>query len=169
MRLPVALAERACAVFAAMNHAYQQTERWPSVGQLKALCDLSEDEIKTIRNYYQATHSLDATRDAEEDDGLALMARMKQQEFALPLDELIDRNLHQYLDRAVATLPEKQATILNMRFGLRNYPEMTLQVIADQLQVSRERVRQIQNEALNKLKHQFGCDLELFLDVKDSY
>ena len=169
VRLPVALAERACAVFEAMRKAYLQTERWPSIEQLKVLCDLSEDEIKTIRNYYQATHSLDAVGDTEEDEGQALMDRMKQQQFAQPLDELIDRNLGQYLDQVVATLPEKEAAILNMRFGLKNHTEMTLQAIADQLQVSRERVRQIQNEALKKLKNQFGYDLMLFLEPNDSY
>ncbi|MDP1667105.1 MAG: sigma-70 family RNA polymerase sigma factor [Methylobacter sp.] len=169
VRLPVALAERACAVFEAMRNAYLQTERWPSIEQLKVLCDLSEGEIKTIRSYYQATHSLDAAVDTEEDEGQALMARMKQQQFALPLDELIDHNLGQYLDQVVATLPEKEAAILNMRFGLKNHTEMTLQAIADQLQVSRERVRQIQNEALKKLKNQFGYDLMLFLEPNDSY
>lgn len=167
VRLPVALAEKASAVFEAMRKAYLQTERWPSVEQLKTLCDLSEDEIKTIRSYYQATHSLDAETD--ENEGLALMERMKQQQFALPLDDLIERNLGQYLDQAVSTLPEKEAAILSMRFGLKNQAEMTLQAVADQLQVSRERVRQIQNEALKKLKNQFGCDLMLFLEPNDSY
>lgn len=167
VRLPVALAEKASAVFEAMRKAYLQTERWPSVEQLKTLCDLSEDEIKTIRSYYQATHSLD--EETGENEGLALMERMKQQQFALPLDDLIERNLGQYLDQAVSTLPEKEAAILSMRFGLKNQAEMTLQAVADQLQVSRERVRQIQNEALKKLKNQFGCDLMLFLEPNDSY
>lgn len=167
VRLPVALAERACAVFEAMRSAYLQTERWPSVEQLKVLCDLSEDEIKTIRNYYQATHSLDM--EIGDDEGLKLMARMQQHQFALPLDNLIDRNLNQYLNQVVATLPEKEAAILNMRFGLKNHSEMTLQAVADQLLVSRERVRQIQKEALNKLKTQFGYDLMLFLESNDNY
>ncbi len=167
VRLPVSLAEKASGVFEAMRSTYMKTERWPSVEQLKTLCDLSEDEIKTIRNYYQATHSLD--EETGEDEGLALMERMKQQQFALPLDDLIDRNLGHYLDQAVAALPEKEAAILNMRFGLKNHTEMTLQAIADQLQVSRERVRQIQNEALKKLKNQFGFDLMLFLEPNDSY
>ncbi|MGZ5056958.1 MAG: sigma-70 family RNA polymerase sigma factor [Methylobacter sp.] len=167
VRLPVALAEKACVVFEAMRVTYLQTERWPSVEQLKKLCDLSEDEIKTIRSYYQATHSLDDRGD--EDDGLALMERMQQQQFAQPLDELTGCNLSQYLNQVVATLPEKEAAILNMRFGLKNHAEMTLQAVADRLQVSRERVRQIQNDALKKLKNQFGCDLLLFLEANDSY
>jgi RNA polymerase primary sigma factor len=169
VRLPVGLAEKASVVFEAMRIGYLQTERWPGVEQLKLLCDLSEDEIKIIRNYYQATHSLDETRENEDDEGQTLMARMKQQQFLLPIDELIATNLSQYLDKVVATLPEKEAAILNMRFGLKNQSETTLQVIADQLQVSRERVRQIQNQALIKLKKQFGCDLKLFLEPNESF
>lgn len=166
VRLPVALAEKASVVFEAMRNCYLKTERWPSVAELKACCDLSEQEIKTISSYYQSTHSLDATI-GDEDDGLDLMAKMQQHQFSLPLDELIDNDLAQYVDKAVASLPEKQAAILTMRFGLRDHTEMTLQAVADQLHVTRERVRQIQNEALKKLKQQFGFDLMLFLEPKD--
>lgn len=166
VRLPVALAEKASVVFEAMRICYLKTERWPSVAELKACCDLTEQEIKTISSYYQSTHSLDATI-GDEDDGLDLMAKMQQHQFSLPLDELIDNDLAQYVDKAVASLPEKQAAILTMRFGLRDHTEMTLQAVADQLHVTRERVRQIQNEALKKLKQQFGFDLMLFLEPKD--
>lgn len=166
VRLPVALAEKAAIVFDAMRTCYLKTERWPSIAELKACCDLSEQEIKTISSYYQATHSLDAAI-GDEDDNLDLMAKMHQNQFSLPLDELIDKDLAQYVDKAVASLPEKHAAILTMRFGLRDHTEMTLQAVADQLHVTRERVRQIQNEALKKLKQQFGFDLMLFLEPKD--
>ncbi|MDX8127595.1 sigma-70 family RNA polymerase sigma factor [Methylomonas sp. EFPC1] len=166
VRLPVALAEKAATVFEAMRSCYLRYERWPSIAELKLACDLSEQEIKTISSYYQATHSLDASI-GDDDDNLELMAKMQQHQFSLPLDELIDQDLAQYVDKAVASLPEKQAAILTMRFGLRDHTEMTLQAVADQLHVTRERVRQIQNEALKKLKQQFGFDLMLFLEPKD--
>jgi RNA polymerase primary sigma factor len=166
VRLPVALAEKAATVFEAMRSCYLRYERWPSIAELKLACDLSEQEIKTISSYYQATHSLDAAI-GDDDDNLELMAKMQQHQFSLPLDELIDQDLAQYVDKAVASLPEKQAAILTMRFGLRDHTEMTLQAVADQLHVTRERVRQIQNEALKKLKQQFGFDLMLFLEPKD--
>lgn len=166
VRLPVALAEKASAVFEVMRNYYLKNERWPSLTELKANCDLSEQELKTLSSYYQATHSLDAPV-GDEEDGLDLMAKMQQHQFSLPLDELIDQDLAQYVDKAVASLPEKQAAILTMRFGLRDHTEMTLQAVADQLHVTRERVRQIQNEALKKLKQQFGFDLMLFLEPRD--
>ncbi len=166
VRLPVALAEKSATVFEAMRNCYLKYERWPNLAELKAACDLSEQDIKTISSYYQATHSLDAAI-GDDDDNLELMAKMQQHQFSLPLDELIDQDLAQYVDKAVASLPEKQAAILTMRFGLRDQTEMTLQAVADQLHVTRERVRQIQNEALKKLKQQFGFDLMLFLEPKD--
>lgn len=169
VRLPMALAEKAGTVFEAMRQHYLLTERWPTIDQLKQQCDMSEDEIKTIHSYYQATHSLDAVDENDGENTQALMERMQQQQFAEPLNELIDRNLSQYLNKAVATLPDKEATIINMRFGLKNHSEMTLQGVADHLHVTRERVRQLQNQALQKLKHQFGFDLQLFLEPNDSY
>ena len=166
VRLPIALAEKASAVFDAMRICYLESNRWPSAMELEAQCKLAPDEIKIISSYYQATHSLDAAI-SEENDDQTLMATLKQQQFALPLNELIDRNLSLYLDTVVSGLPEKEATILTMRFGLKNHTEMTLQAIADQLNVTRERVRQIQNQALQKLKQQFGHDLAPFLEAND--
>jgi len=165
--LPVALAEKSSPVFEAMRLSYLKHERWPTLAELKACCDLSEQEIKTISSYYQATYVQDASND-EEDDGMSVMERMQQRQFTQPLGELIETDLVSYMSKAVASLPEKQATILAMRFGLKNHTEMTLQAVADQLQVTRERVRQIQNEALQKLRQQFGFDLMLFLEPNDT-
>lgn len=165
--LPVALAEKSSGIFDVMRKCLIQNERWPTLAELKACSELSEQEIKTIRNYYQSMYVTDAGSD-EENDAMSMMENMQQQQFSQPLDDLIGSDLATYMDKAVATLTEKQAIILSMRFGLKNHTEMTLQAVADQLQVTRERVRQIQNEALGKLKQQFGFDLILFLEPNDS-
>ena len=164
VRLPIALAERASVIFEIMRNCYLEHNRWPTLLELKAKCDMSMDDIKTISRYYQATHSLDSS-ESDDDDSYTLMASLPQSQFAQPLDDLIQNNLNLYIDQIVGSLSDKEATILNMRFGLRNQHEMTLQAIADQLHVTRERVRQIQNDALKKLKQQFGCDLLPFLEV----
>ena len=166
VRLPVALAEKASGVFEAMRHCYLENNRWPSVTELKNHCGLSIEEIKTISNYYQSTHSLDAALSDDTDD-LCLLDKLQQHQYALPLDALIDQNLNHYIEQLLTDLPEKEATIITMRFGLRNHTEMTLQAIADQLHLTRERVRQIQNQALQKLKQQFGYDLMPFLEPND--
>lgn len=167
VRLPLPLAEKAASVFEAMRGWYLQHERWPSHEELKTVCDLPEQDIKTISSYYQATYSPDAEAYHAE-DSQPLMEQMAQHQFNLPLDELVDSDLSEFLVKAVATLSETQGAILKMRFGLQNRGEMTLQAVADQMHVTRERVRQIQNDALKKLKQQFGYDLLPFLDASDS-
>ncbi len=166
--LPVALAEKSAPVFETMREYFLQNERWPSLAELKRCCDLTEQEIITIGKYYQSTYVMDNAANDDEEDGMSVMEKMQQQQFSMPLDDVIGSDLADYMHKAVATLPEKQAAILSMRFGLRNHTEMTLQAVADQLQVTRERVRQIQNEALGKLKQQFGFDLILFLEPNDT-
>ena len=96
------------------------------------------------------------------------MDTLIQQQFLSPLNDLINSNLSLFIAHIIASLPEKEAAILNMRFGLKNHSEMTLQAIADQLQVTRERVRQIQNQALQTLKQQFGYELSPFLESNDN-
>lgn len=173
VHLPIAVAEKSGKVLEAMRNFFLVNQRWPSQQQLLTSlqdCDgMSEDEIKAIHRYHQAQYSLDASYQSEEGDGLELMTRMRQQQFALPLDELIERDFSRYLTDAVDSLPPKEADIINMRFGLKNHTEMTLQAVADQLQVTRERVRQIQNRALDKLRQRFGFDLMPFLETNDGY
>ncbi|MDD1622114.1 MAG: hypothetical protein LUQ11_11600 [Methylococcaceae bacterium] len=107
--------------------------------------DLFGLRLLPVVNYYQATHSQDAAVDNDEDSH-QLMEQMAQHQFSLPMDELIDKELAAFLVKAVASLLEKQAAILTMRFGLKDQGEMALQAVADQLHVTRERVRQIQND-----------------------
>ncbi|MDD4913751.1 MAG: RNA polymerase sigma factor RpoD/SigA [Methylococcales bacterium] len=167
VHLPMALAEKATVVYEIMRNGYLENNRWPSLAEIKSRCSLSMEEIKTVSSYYQSTHALDAQPSADNGEQ-SLLDTLKQQQFLLPLNELINTNLSLFVASVVASLPEKEATILNMRFGLKNHSEMTLQAIADQLHVTRERVRQIQNQALHKLKQQFGYELSPFLESNDN-
>lgn len=167
VRLPVALAEKAVIVFEIMRISYQELNRWPTQAEIQGRCNLSAEEIKTISSYYQSTHSLDSSLSEDYDD-LSLLDTLKQQQFELPLNDLINKDLSQHLATIIAGLSDKEAAIINMRFGLKNHTEMTLQAVAEQLDITRERVRQIQNKALNKIKQQFGCDLLPFLEANDS-
>jgi RNA polymerase primary sigma factor len=163
----VALAERAWVVFDLMRSCYLENNRWPTEAEIQSQCSLSAEEIRTISNYYQDTHSLDAGL-SEDNPEQTLMDTLSQQQFVQPLNELISNNLNLFVTQVVATLTEKEAAILNMRFGLKNHSAMTLQAIADHLHVTRERVRQIQNQALYKLKQQFGYELLPFLEANDN-
>jgi RNA polymerase primary sigma factor len=166
VHLPVGLAEKAPAVNEILRNSYLENNRWPSAAEIKIQCNLSIDEIKLISSYFLSNQSLDAAL-SEDNAEQTFMDTLKQQQFPLPLNDLINNNLKLFVGHIITSLPEKEAAILNMRFGLKNHSEMTLQAIADQLHVTRERVRQIQNQALQTLKQQFGYELLPFLESND--
>ena len=72
-----------------------------------------------------------------------------------PDDELITGSLRKEIERSLATLGEREADILRYYFGLNGYPPYTLEEIGDEFGLTRERVRQIKEKAIKKLKNQY--------------
>lgn len=163
VRLPYNIAAKAAAVFETMNDYLVKHNRWPTNRQLAEICRLPEEEIKAIVENYQPTVSLDNNINDDEDMPVVVES-MEQHHFPQPINILAGNALKNCLRKAVETLPEREADILNCRFGLDSDTEMTLQDIADRMCLTRERVRQIQNSALLKLKNKFSADLVDFLE-----
>ncbi|KXS41358.1 MAG: RNA polymerase primary sigma factor, partial [Candidatus Frackibacter sp. T328-2] len=70
-----------------------------------------------------------------------------------PVKGVSDQFLKEDLKQALAQLTDREAEIIKLRFGLEDSWERTLKEIGDKFQLSRERIRQIQNEALSRLRH----------------
>jgi len=164
VRLPYNIAAKASAVFEIMNNCLTQNNKWPSTRELAELCELSEAEVQAIVNNYQSVISLDSNINDDEDMP-EVITTLEQHHFPQPLNSLVSSSLKTYLHKAVGTLPEREADIISCRFGLNSDHEMTLQDIADKMSLTRERVRQIQNSALLKLKNNFSGELVDFLEM----
>ncbi len=164
VRLPYNIAAKAASLFEVMNDWLVKNNRWPSVEELAGVSDLPADEIKAIIENYQPTISLNSSYNSEEDDQPEIITTLEQNHFPQPLNDLANNTLQDFLRKAVKTLPDREAEIINCRFGLDNHYEMTLQDIADKMSLTRERVRQIQNIALAKLKNNFSGELSDFLE-----
>ena len=67
----------------------------------------------------------------------------------------MDGSLRQEIERSLATLGEREAEILRYYFGLKGYQPHTLEEIGDEFGLTRERVRQIKEKAIKKLKNQY--------------
>ncbi|WP_305906882.1 sigma-70 family RNA polymerase sigma factor [Methylomarinum sp. Ch1-1] len=168
VRLPFGLAEKAPTIFEIMRNSYIEENRWPTIIELKAKCDLSEEEIKTIISFYQASLTVSSVQNDEE-DSQDVINSLQQHQFPEPLDKLEGQSLNQYLSLAIDSLPKREADILRLRFGLKNHHEMTLQAVAEQMQLTRERIRQIQNNALETLKQNFGFELKMYLTTHEGH
>jgi len=90
-----------------------------------------------------------------------------------PEYQLEDENLMSVLNEWLEQLPEKQREVLVRRFGLLNHQEETLEQVGREIGLTRERVRQIQVDALRRLgdvlrKHGLSSDV-LFADIQENY
>ncbi|MDY6456807.1 sigma-70 family RNA polymerase sigma factor [Acinetobacter faecalis] len=73
--------------------------------------------------------------------------------FSSPEDEILAADLRRAIYKLLADLDERQAKILELRFGLKDDNDLTLEEVGSQFNVTRERIRQIEAKALNKLRH----------------
>ena len=75
-----------------------------------------------------------------------------------PEDELVEHDNLAHVMRQLETMDQREATVLRLRFGLQDNEPRTLKEIGEKLGLTRERVRQIETEALGKLAESLGDD-----------
>ena len=163
IRIPINLAPKAPAVFQMLDTRMSETSRLPGVTELAVLCSLSEVEVSTILEFYRPTISLDGDN-KDDNEAATIVDVLEQNQFPSAIKSLSDSTLKDRLHVAINSLSEKEAKVIRCRYGLENHTEMTLQDIANTLDVTRERVRQIQNSGLKKLQRKFGGQLVAFLE-----
>jgi len=133
--------------------ALQLTEklgRQPTDAELAEEMELDEKTISRWRRASKSTASLNAP--IEEGETKELQERVADESAKSPLQELLEKQLPGELAHYMEALDERERFILSKRFDLDGEGKMTLEEVGEQLNVTRERVRQIQNEALVKLR-----------------
>jgi RNA polymerase primary sigma factor len=130
----------------------QELGREPTVEELADELDLSEEEVQRTLAISQTHLSLDAPLTPGEDN--RLLDYLPDQFSAGPDDETYERALASTVEEALGTLKEREAKVLRLYFGLDDGKDpMTLEEIGALLGITRERVRQIKEKALVRLRH----------------
>ncbi|MEQ1636184.1 MAG: RNA polymerase sigma factor RpoD/SigA [Methylococcales bacterium] len=162
VRLPFGQMANISRIYRAKDTFYLKTGRDMSVAELAQQTELSETEINTLIRIAQTATSLD-TPVGDDENAMTLADFLEQQVFNEPLNKIAERELSQAVQNAVKGLSDKEAKVICCRFGINSANEMTLEEIGHELNLTRERVRQIQVTAIKKLKQQFGSELVNFL------
>ena len=128
----------------------QKLERKPTVKEIAAEMDMSEDKVEQLMGLNSRTVSTDAPLDDEEDANFldVFVAADEEQTDARVEQESTSKAIRNSLDM----LSEKERTIICMYFGLGTSREYSLEEIAMKLDISRERTRQIRDRALKRLR-----------------
>ena len=138
-----------------INKAYakleQEFEREPNYDEIADMLECSETEVKeSIKNSGRHV-SMDAPLVQDEDNNMYDVLR--NDEGPTPETELLYDSLRKEIDRAVSTLTPREADVVRLYFGLNGGHPMTLEEIGEKFDLTRERVRQIKEKAIRRLKH----------------
>jgi RNA polymerase primary sigma factor len=95
-----------------------------------------------------------------DDDGMMLDNVLTDDRSRAPEDALIESDDLERIFQRLDQLDDREAAVVRMRFGLEPYTPMTLREVGEHLGLTRERVRQLENQALEKLACEFGQDLD---------
>lgn len=149
-------------LFRAKEELLAKTGTEPSIKELAEHLNLSEIEISTLLFVSQTALPLENFSD-DEDESFAPIDVLEQEVYQTPFKQMAKAELDTWLTIAMQTLNDREKKVLYEHFGLNSEEEMTLQEIGSTLNISRERVRQIQAMAFNKMKLNYGEQLFSFL------
>jgi RNA polymerase primary sigma factor len=150
VRMPVHVSESMGRLKRVANHLRKDLEREPTAQELADALQLSVEKIRTMQASAKPMLSLETPIA----DGQSRLADfIPDRTFISPVTAAIDEELHEYLNACLKALTPREDYILRARFGLGHGEVRTLEEIGKELKLSRERVRQIEARALEKLRH----------------
>ncbi len=125
--------------------------REPSPDEIARELDLSEMEVSDTLKISNSHLSLDAPFSVSEDNSLI---DILEDEFQpAPDEELLDQSLKLEIEKALDTLTPREAEVISLYFGLNHEKALTLEEIGARFSLTRERVRQIKEKAIRRLRH----------------
>ena len=136
-----------------INRKYLQEEgKEPDVSIIAKEVGLSVDKVKQVIKITKEPISLEAPIANEEDGKFGDFVEDKTS--LSPIDQILKSDLREQIDDVLSQLNEREKAVISMRFGLlEDESDRTLEEIGKALNVTRERVRQIESSAIKKLKH----------------
>lgn len=129
----------------------QEFEREPNAEEIAEALDITESEVKESMKNAGRHVSMDAPLIQDEDNNMYDV--LKSDEVITPETELLYESLRKEIDRAISTLTPREADVVRLYFGLNGSHPMTLEEIGEKFDLTRERVRQIKEKAIRRLKH----------------
>lgn len=160
IKIPHYLVEKRTKIFELKNKIMEETGAEPLPEVIAEELDINPDGVREILYSNSSVHSLDLPISTEDS---ATHADFIQDEDATSQDDLIDRfQKIRILNESLNILDNREITVLKMRFGLDNSKVYTLDEIGIKFDLTRERIRQIEKTAINKIRQSdFGKQLLL--------
>jgi RNA polymerase primary sigma factor len=151
IRLPVHVVDKVAHIRKAELKLRELFDREPTDDEVAEAVGLNPRRVREYREAARAPVPLDAPL-GNDDDSAQVSEIVADTNAAAPFDQLVKQTDTALVKDLFATLPPRERAILSMRFGLEDDAPKTLEEIGQHFRVTRERIRQIQNEALQRLR-----------------
>lgn len=149
IRLPIHVTEKLNKIKKVQRHLFQKLGRTATIAELAVELELTPTQIREYLAWSQQPISLDVRLGDHQDTELS---ELLEDTGRTPEDYAIDSSLQVDLQQMMSSLTPQQHQILTLRFGLQDTQPHTLAQLGNLLNMSRERVRQIEREAITKLR-----------------
>jgi len=150
IRLPVHVAEDVSRYTRVVRTLMQRLKREPYLSEISAALRTSEQKVRALSQVTREVYSLDAPITADGDDTLKDVIVDEHSESPESLSDSMNRRRR--LEQWVDSLPDMERKVIGMRYGLREETAQTLASIGKQFNLTRERVRQIEKNAIRRMK-----------------
>ena len=151
IRLPVHMAEAVSTLARVQRQLLQDLGREPTPDELAAGLDMTPEKLIEVQKYAREPISLHAPLGEDGDSELGDL--IEDSEAIQPAEAASSTLLQEQLHAVLGTLPEREADVVSMRFGLTGGQPKTLDEIGKAYGVTRERIRQIESKAMSKLRN----------------
>ena len=150
IRVPVHMGDKISKMFRMQNDLKQSLERDPSIEELADALDEAPEKVQYMMKVARRPLSLEMPTTKEGDAVLGDF--VEDLETPLPDDTATKHLLKEHLEEVMEALPSREVRILRLRYGVPDGKSHTLQEVGEKVGVSRERVRQIEAQALRRLR-----------------
>lgn len=153
VRLPLNRISSINKISKAIPFLEQQLEREPTNSEIAKYLEMSLEEVETANSIKKKQISFDKPLINDGESDFSLYDIIQNEDFPTPDNHLIDESVRTNIQRAIRKLTEREAGVLTMCYGLNNSTVLSLYDIANSYGTSTERIRQIKNSALIKLRN----------------
>lgn len=152
IRIPIHMIETINRIHKIIRKHLQETGKEPDVEVIAEEVGLSVDKVKNVIKITKEPVSLEAPIGSDDDGKFGDFVEDKTTPSAM--DHILKEDLRAQIDEVLSQLNDREQSVIKMRFGLlEDESDRTLEEIGKELNVTRERVRQIESSAIKKLKH----------------
>jgi RNA polymerase primary sigma factor len=129
----------------------RENGREPTLDEIAEKMGVSLEKVQKILKITKRTISLETP--IGEEEGSRLEDFIEDKEVISPQNAVMSSNFARQTQKVLSTLNQREEKILRMRFGIGEKQDLTLEEVGQNFDLSRERIRQIEDKALRKLKH----------------